>query len=221
MAKCQRMSNQQGIQQFARSRRFWYFNTNIHRYQKCFVNEIALAVAFLAGAPASRNANFVAYRSTNEGSFFVEFPVEKVFPLYGPAEEAKWAPGWEPHWLYPEKSTAQSRAPELGWVFETEPNTPQKRLWYVDEVDLTHHEISYLVYLPDKMIYRIRVMAAPSENPESKRKGTLTSVTYQFVGLSDQGNAEIKKRTHFPEKYAAEMREWATHIEGYLRKANK
>jgi len=185
------------------------------------MNEILLAMVFLAGVPATRNAHFVAYRAANEGSFFVEFPVEKVFPLYGPAEEARWAPGWEPHWLFPEKSTAQSHAPEAGWVFETEPNTSQKRLWYVVKVDLAQHEITYLVYLPDKMIYRIRVIAAPSENLESKEKGTLTSVTYQFVGLSDQGNAEIKKRTDFPEEYAAEMREWATQIDGYLRKTNK
>ena len=115
-----------------------------------------------------KGVDFLGLHAENKGSFFVPFPVRRVFPLYGPVEEAKRAPGWEPQWLYPSRASAQASVPERGWVFITGENSEKKKLWYLQKADFFQHEISYTVYWPDLMVYRIDVGAASSVEPVSK-----------------------------------------------------
>ena len=171
------------------------------------------------GATMIEVGDFVGYRARNTGSFHVDSPVETVFPLFGPAEEARWAPGWQPHWLFPERSIAESHTPERGWVFKTSRRSPEERVWFVEKFDPVGHQAVYRVHWPGHMIYRIEVTSVPSENPKSRKSGTLTTVAYDFIGVSEGGNREVRKKTAHPKEYAREMKRWARFITHCLQRA--
>ena len=170
------------------------------------------------GATMIEARDFVGYRAANTGAFHVDCPVGIVFPLFGPAEEAKWAPGWQPHWLFPEKSFAESHTPERGWVFKTDRRSPEERVWFVEKFDAVGYQAVYRVHWPGHMLYRIEVTSVPSEHPRSRKSGTLTTVTYDFIGVSEAGNREVREMTAHPAEYAREMKRWARFISGCLQK---
>jgi hypothetical protein len=169
----------------------------------------------------SQEVEFVAYRAVNMGRFFVPFAVDEVFPLYGPVEEAKWAPGWKPQWLYPERSSAETTLPERGWVFTTGKRSKDRKLWYLQKADFSLHEVSYFVHWPGRMAYTIDICATRSADSKEMGNGTLTTVTYDFVGTSVEGNKEIEERTGRPEHYVEEMKHWRQLIQGYLERSSR
>jgi hypothetical protein len=176
------------------------------------MQEITSAHA-VPGAPGARApANFAVHRAAAAGSFLVESPVETVFPLYGPAQEMRWDATWRPAWIFPEKAMAEASTPERGWVFTTGRGAGEERVWYVERFDTVGHQAVYLVHWPQHLLYRIEITAAPAGEvaPESGR--TLTKVRYEFVGLSEEGNAEARARAGDPRDFAKEMRHWATLI---------
>jgi hypothetical protein len=164
---------------------------------------------------------FVAFRARNVGEFFVPFTVDKVFPLYGPVEEAKWAPGWNPQWLYPERSAAEASLPERGWVFTTGKSSSEKRLWSLQKADFTLYEISYLVHWPERMVYTIDICSEPFVDSKEMRNGTRTTVKYDFIGTSVEGNSEVEGRSGRPEHYLEEMKHWRQLIQGYLERSSR
>jgi hypothetical protein len=164
--------------------------------------------------------DFQGYRAVNRGSFFVPFPVDEVFPLYGPVKEAKWSPGWEPQWLYPAKLVAESLVPESGWTFMTGSST-EKKLWYLMKADFRLHEISYIVFWPEHMMYGISISAVPFFDSASNKSGTSTGVKYDFVGISEEGNEEVRKRTNGDANHANEMVHWRRAIQGCLEESHR
>ena len=53
------------------------------------------------------------------------------------------------------------------------------------------------------------------------RNGTLTTVKYDFVGTSVEGNAEVEVRTGRPEHYVEEMKHWRQLIQHYLEGSDR
>ena len=155
-------------------------------------------------------SSFAGQGAENRGDFRVVAPVNEVFPLFGAQEESKWAPGWRPLWIFPGEADAKGSPPRRGWVFKTNPNTPEERTWYVETFDLARHEASYIVFWPNQMVYRIEIQA------DQRGSETHTRVTYSFRGLSPEGNHEVERRTSAPATFAAEMKEWADQISAYL-----
>ncbi len=47
--------------------------------------------------------------------------------------------------------------------------------------------------------------------------GTLTTVGYDFCGLSVEGNRLVERRAANPDEFAREMQQWAEQITSYLR----
>ena len=168
----------------------------------------------------SQKASFVGRRVANKGDFFVTFPVDSVFPLYGPVEEARWAPGWEPRWLFPDRASAEASVPEPGWTFTTGKGPREQKLWYLQEADFARHKITYVVHWPGRMVYRIDIEASQSTD-KSRRSGTSTTVTYDYVGTSVAGNREVRRRTARPEEYSEEMEHWRRQIQGCLEGAGR
>jgi hypothetical protein len=66
------------------------------------------------------------------------------------------------------------------------------------------------------MVYTVDIRATPSANPNETRKGTLTTVAYDFVGTSVEGNREVEERTSRPGHYVEEMEHWRQLIQSYL-----
>lgn len=163
---------------------------------------------------SASSSGFVGRHVVREGKFFVPFPVDDVFPLYGPVEEAKWVAGWEPRWIYPERGVAETSKPAPGWVFTTGKEAAEIRVWYVEDVNPAAHEISYLVHWPGQMVYRIDVSAEPAVDSGSASQGTSTAVRYEFVGTSEDGNREL---TEVSTNWAAERLEhWRQSIQDCL-----
>jgi len=97
----------------------------------------------------------------------------------------------------------------------------EKKLWYLQKADFFQHEISYTVYWPDLMVYRIDVGAASSVEPVSKRSVTTSTVTYDFVGTSAEGNREVERRTSRPKHFVEDMEHWRRQIQAYLEASDR
>jgi hypothetical protein len=164
---------------------------------------------------------FAAHRAANTGSFVVDFPVGAVFPLYGAARETRWDPSFQPAWIFPEAAVAGERNPERGWVFATDPGAREERVWYVERFDTAGHEAVYLVHWPGHMIYRIEITAAPAGEGAPDASRTRTNVRYEFVGLSEEGNGEVRARTADPRRFAEEMIQWGRMISDCLNRAEE
>ncbi len=163
------------------------------------------------GTGPAAASGFAAHRASNVGSFVVDFPVAAVFPLFGAERETRWDPSFQPAWVFPDKAMAGSTDPERGWVFTTDPGTREERVWHVETFDTVGHRAVYLVHWPEHMIYRIEIAAAPAGDGALAAGRTLTDVRYDFVGLSEEGNGEVRARTE-PGKFAQEMKKWARMI---------
>lgn len=152
---------------------------------------------------------FVGLTTEGKGSFVLPFPVNRVFPLYGPVEEAKWAADWSPTWVYPDQKTAAASSPRKGWTwFTSVDDAANTRTWQVDDYDADAYRVVYHVFYPGRAVYRISVSAM------AEGDGTRTDVRYELVGLSEEGNRFIERRVaHFDK----EMEEWKASIEYYLR----
>ncbi len=51
------------------------------------------------------------------------------------------------------------------------------------------------------------------------KSGTLTTVEYDFVGVSEDGNREFIKRAEHPKQHAREVERWARFISHCLKRA--
>jgi hypothetical protein len=153
--------------------------------------------------------DFVGLTTDGRGSYVLPFPIDRVFPLYGPVAEARWAPDWNPTWIYPDAKAAAASVPQKGWTFFTSlDDADNTRTWQVDEYDADRHRAVYHVFYPRRAVYRIEVTATPQDG------GTRTDVHYALVGLSEEGNRFVERRVaHFD----TEMAEWKAQIEYYLR----
>jgi hypothetical protein len=152
---------------------------------------------------------FIGLTTEGKGSFTLPFPVERVFPLYGPVEEAKWAADWSPTWVFPDQKTATDSRPKRGWTwFTSADDAHNARTWQVEEFDAEKYRVVYHVFFPQKAVYRIEI------NAKAEGSGTKTDVHYELVGLSEQGNQFVKHRV---ENFDKEMEHWKALIEYYLR----
>ncbi len=185
------------------------------------MTETASARTRSAEPGEAARGGFTGYRAANRGAFAVDFPVDTVFPLFGAEKETRWDPSFQPAWIFPETAVATERDPEQGWVFLTDPGAREERLWHVERFDTVAHEAVYVVHWPGHMIYRIAIASAPAGGAGAATTGTLTDVTYEFVGLSDEGNRQVRERTHDPARFADEMKQWARMITDCLGRAGE
>jgi hypothetical protein len=49
------------------------------------------------------NSQFKSEKTSKTASFVVDSNIKEAFPLFGAFEERKWAEGWEPILIYPDK----------------------------------------------------------------------------------------------------------------------
>jgi hypothetical protein len=129
-------------------------------------------------------------------------PVEKVFPLFGPVEESRWAPNWKPNMLFP-----PSGAPAgAGSVF-----TVGDDVWAMTVYDPSAHAIHYVVVTPGHSVGEIdiRVVAAGPDKSQA-------TVVFRHTALSAQGDEEIRAFVqHFPNQAP----HWENAINRYLSAA--
>jgi hypothetical protein len=74
----------------------------------------SLLLASSTHAQPMKNDTFTAQRVAQTATILLNDRVDKVFPLFGAFEERKWAEGWNPTLIYPQKEII-----EEGTTFRT------------------------------------------------------------------------------------------------------
>ena len=129
--------------------------------------------------------------------------IEDVFPLFSPQGEKLWVPDWNPELLHPPATDWAE-----GLIFRTEEEMGEA-IWVVARLDLVEHEVEYYRVEPGRYVARIVVSCSPLAD-----QLTEAATSYEFIGLSKKGNAEISGMTQ--EIYAQKMGRWGEWINEYL-----
>ena len=146
---------------------------------------------------------FVARSVEFSGGFAVAGPVEQVFELFSPLGEKLWVPEWNPELLHPLDSSWGR-----GLIFRTQ-GEKGEAVWVVTALDREAHEVEYHRVESGRYVARVRVACRAEADGQ-----TQVTTTYVFVGLSPEGNADIRLMTN--ESYVEKMKRWERWISGSL-----
>ncbi|MBI3447699.1 MAG: hypothetical protein HY049_02075 [Acidobacteria bacterium] len=148
--------------------------------------------------------SFAAKSVTLAGEIALAGPLDAVFPLFSPEGERAWVPGWDPEILHPPGAVW-----ERGMIFRTKLERGGEAVWVVLRLDRAAHDVEYHRVEPEHYVARVTVRCVAAGAGRTK-----ASVTYEFIGLSDAGNAEIAGMTGAA--YAAKMATWRGWIDAHL-----
>jgi len=146
---------------------------------------------------------FVADSRILTGEFTIAGPVDVVFNLFSPLGEKSWVPGWDPQLLHPAGVTW-----ERGLVFRTQEEKGDA-IWIVTRLDRQGHLVEYYRVESSRYVARVEVRCRALSAPETE-----VQTTYEFIGLSKEGNEQIATMTE--DDYKAKMTRWQNWINTYL-----
>ncbi len=163
------------------------------------------AVVTSSGAAAQEPAASTALVHTRtEFKFSVDAPFEQTAPLFGANEERKWAPDWNPQFIYPNPARDQE-----GMVFQVA-HGHYSSTWVNTAFDLAAGHIQYAYVLNDAMATLIDIHLTR----ESAQKTGVT-VVYERTALVPEANEHVQHFTKGDEKSG---KEWSDAINGYFAK---
>lgn len=137
------------------------------------------------------------------GKITLAGPVEEVFQLFSPLGEKLWVPDWNPEILHPPGASW-----DVGLIFRTREETGDA-IWAVTRLDRAAHTVEYYRVEPGRYVTRIKVSCVGNG-----KQTTEASTVYEFIGLSESGNAEIAAMTQ--NNYDQKMARWTRWINGSL-----
>lgn len=146
---------------------------------------------------------FTPRTSTLRGSFPLSVGIEDAFPLFSPAGEKVWAPGWNPELIHPAGSKW-----EEGQIFRTQEESGEA-IWLVRRLDYEKHIVEYCRIEPGRYVANIEVSCRSLPD-----KSTVVSTSYSYIGLSEAGNKDIDAWTQ--QAYDEKMSHWKEWIDRYL-----
>jgi hypothetical protein len=139
-----------------------------------------------------------------EFHFTVNGSFEQTAPLFGADEERKWAPDWNPQFVYPSPAHDQQ-----GMIFQVA-HGEYISTWVNTAFDLASGHIQYAYVLNDAMVTTIDIHLTR----ESAEK-TGVSVVYERTALLPEANEHVQ---HFAKGDQKAGAEWEEQINGYLAK---
>ena len=142
--------------------------------------------------------------ATQVGSFHLDAPQQRVFPLFTALGERAWAPGWEPVML--------SGLEESGSAFRTRHNG-RETTWIVTDYRPAEGRVSYARLAEQSNIGLVDVICA-----DSPGGGTDVSVRYTLTAVSEQARAFVE---HFLDRdhYSQMIEEWRAAVTAALEKS--
>ena len=115
-------------------------------------------------------------------TFEIAAPVEVLFPLFSPAGEKLWVPGWD----YQDVMDTPDLAEDYVFLTEAHDHGTTEAIWIVKEYDPAHWRVAFYKIEPgDKVgVVRVhcRVLAADLTEVE---------VSYKYMALSANGEAFV------------------------------
>ncbi len=155
------------------------------------------AAAQEAGPPATTLTH-----TRVEFHFVADAPFDQVAPLFGANEERKWAPDWNPQFVYPLPARDQQ-----GMVFRVS-HGEHSSIWVNTAFDLAAGHVQYAYTLNDAMATLIDIHLTR----DSAQKTGVT-VAYERTALIPEANEHVR---HFAKGDEKAQKEWEEQINGYL-----
>ncbi|MGE5114259.1 MAG: hypothetical protein ACM3JB_25640 [Acidobacteriaceae bacterium] len=135
--------------------------------------------------------------------FVANGPMKKVAPLMGADRERVWAPGWDPHFIWPKAAGDQQ-----GMVF-TIAHGPYQVPWVNTEFDLQAGRVQYVYTIPDTLVTVITIRMKPEGDK------THVAVEYDRTALRARANDHVRELAESDRKSGPE---WAGRINGWVGK---
>ena len=151
------------------------------------------------------NSNAALAHMEARFEFVANGPMEEVAPLMGANRERLWAPGWDPHFLYPKPASDQA-----GMVF-TLTHGPFLVPWVNTDFDPFAGLMQYVYVIPDTLVTVITLRVTPQGNT------THVAVEYDRTALNAAANQRVQ---HMAEHDRGSGPEWKEQIDGYLATLN-
>ncbi|MDD5544094.1 MAG: hypothetical protein PHX83_13055 [Acidobacteriia bacterium] len=148
-------------------------------------------------------SQFIAASIILTGTINLNGPIDEVFKLFSPMGEKMWVPGWSPELIHPAGVDWQE-----GMIFRTQ-EEKGPAIWTVLQLDCAFHSVNYFRSEVNRYAAVVEVTCTALS-----ARTTQARVTYHFIGLTEEGNAEIKAMT--PTAYQEKMARWTKWINEYL-----
>ncbi len=142
----------------------------------------------------------IAHTST-DFHFTVDLPYDEAAPLFGAWEERKWAPGWNPEFVYPSPAADQE-----GAVFGVQKGA-HPSLWINTIFDLAAGHVQYAYALADLLVTRIDIRIKSNGLDR-----TDVAVNYQRTALTPSANDHVQS---LAKEDAISGEEWRRLINAY------
>ena len=151
-----------------------------------------------------RQSTFKSKRKLVVFSGTWETTVGELFPLFCPAREADWIPGWDCDLVYTDSGYAEENC-----IFKTDKsNHAGEALWMFTGYKV-NHDVDF-VRVEEDMIVRARITVTDNND------GTATATWNALhTGLTEKGNEEIDK---LPEENPPQASALVKMIDHYLKK---
>ena len=155
-------------------------------------------------ALGTQGDEFTAEKVIRTAEIVLNGHIAEVFPLFNPVEEPKWAPQFQPRFIYPADQTVQQ-----GMTFKTAGHGDEADLvWRINEYDQATYHIQYLVYATD------RYWTITIDCHEADGGKTSARVTYDFLPLEQAGVAV--SQASIDALFANDLTDWEQAINSYL-----
>lgn len=139
---------------------------------------------------------------SQQGTFRLDAPISRVFPMFTPLGERAWAKGWNPQML--------SGETERGTVFRTSGAGGVESVWIVTRYEPALHAAGYARIAQGVSMGLVDVACAPAGDD-----ATDVTVRYTLTALADDAESTVREFLS-PPRYAAFMDEWRTAIAAAL-----
>lgn len=149
-------------------------------------------------------SKFIAQHVTRSHAIHLPAALHRVFSLFEPLGEKRWAVDWNPEMLYPISGATQE-----GTTFTTQHAHESTRIWTIIVYEREQAHITYFNVLPSSHTSWIDVRCETTGAEASN-----AHITYTLTALSSQGNTYISAFTQ--EHYQTWILSWQTAISHYL-----
>jgi len=153
----------------------------------------------------SSELRFVSERISQSATISVNTSVAEAYPLFTPAGELKWVPGWNPCFLFPE-------GPDIaqGMVFQTPGRYPEESFytWLVSTYHPESYFTEYVVWSAERT-WTISVGCTPIDSLTTR-----ATITYTFTSLTPRGT-ELNRKA-LDAIFAQDLADWEEAVHHYL-----
>jgi len=153
--------------------------------------------------------NFTSKRISRTATIRLQSNIEKVFPLFGPIEEKRWAYGWEPIIIF-----SRTNSVEKNMLFKTKGQGygEEEFIWNISQYEPKKYFIEYSVHTANR-IWTIAVSCL-----KNGVQSTFATITYTFTGLNNKGN-DINEKL-LAKMHTSDLKDWEEAINHFLETGN-